>query len=146
MRFRGLNDSTREKQRGSFQRRLCTSRESCNKQEKERAWRTQLDHNVLLEAQRCYTCYHFSEDSKRRLFELTNRRGQAYQHVQMPDAQNEGLLTGLCPYGLLLGTLRGHSGTASACNVTKKILTATTQAEAKNLRTQAAAYKDNPSV
>ena len=64
----------------------------------------------------------------------------------MPDAQNEGLLTGLCPYGLLLGTLRGHSGTASACNVTKKILTATTQAEAKNLRTQAAAYKDNPSV
>ena len=64
----------------------------------------------------------------------------------MPDAQNEGLLTGLYPYGLLLGTLRGHSGTASACNVTKKILTATTQAQAKNLRTQAAAYKDNPSV
>ena len=49
----------------------------------------------------------------------------------MPDAQDEGLLTGLCPYGLLLGTLRGHSGTASACNFTKEILTATTQAESK---------------
>ena len=49
----------------------------------------------------------------------------------MPDAQDEGLLTGLFLYGCILGALRRHAGTASACNDTKEMLTATTQMENK---------------